>query len=231
MSTPPSSRRTPSAATIRAFAPISSAANALAASPATSSRRKPHYSARRLRSRKRSIIPTASRMRCTIAASATSLAAIARPPSRPPIARWRWRKSLGCCRGARAACCLAGWATAVGSGVAEAARLIDAEIDNATAAGPLPQYYLGLAAEVLLAAGRPADGLGSSRPCDRRHRRARRRFLPAGNLSFARRVPAGARPRQQGRGAIGLRDRSRHCQAPRRSRLRAPRRDLNFRDH
>jgi tetratricopeptide (TPR) repeat protein len=26
-------------------------------------------------------------------------------------------------------------------------------------AGPLPQYYLGLAAEVLLAAGRPADGL------------------------------------------------------------------------
>ena len=25
--------------------------------------------------------------------------------------------------------------------------------------GPLPQYYLGLAAEVLLAAGRPADGL------------------------------------------------------------------------
>ena len=54
---------------------------------------------------------------------------------------------------------LTGWATAVGSGVADAARLVDAEIDNATAAGPLPQYYLGLAAEVLLAAGRPADGL------------------------------------------------------------------------
>ena len=36
-------------------------------------------------------------------------------------------------------------------------RLVDAEIDNATAAGPLPQYYLGLAAEVLLAAGRPTD--------------------------------------------------------------------------
>jgi class 3 adenylate cyclase/tetratricopeptide (TPR) repeat protein len=53
---------------------------------------------------------------------------------------------------------LAGWATAIGSGVADAARLIDAEIDNANA-GPLPQYYLGLAAEVLLAAGRPADGL------------------------------------------------------------------------
>jgi tetratricopeptide (TPR) repeat protein len=54
---------------------------------------------------------------------------------------------------------LAGWATASGSGVADAARLIDAEIGNATAVGPLPQYYLGLAAEVLLAAGRPADGL------------------------------------------------------------------------
>jgi tetratricopeptide (TPR) repeat protein len=54
---------------------------------------------------------------------------------------------------------LTGWATAIGSGVADAARLIDAEIDKATAGGPLPQYYLGLAAEVLLAAGRPADGL------------------------------------------------------------------------
>src|SRR5580704_13182514 len=54
---------------------------------------------------------------------------------------------------------LAGWATAVGSGIADAARLVDAEIGNATTVGPLPQYYLGLAAEVLLAAGRPADGL------------------------------------------------------------------------
>jgi class 3 adenylate cyclase/tetratricopeptide (TPR) repeat protein len=54
---------------------------------------------------------------------------------------------------------LAAWATAIGSGVADAARVIDAEIGNATAVGPLPQYYLGLAAEVLLAAGRPADGL------------------------------------------------------------------------
>jgi tetratricopeptide (TPR) repeat protein len=52
------------------------------------------------------------------------------------------------------------WATAIGSGVADAVRRIDAEIDNATAVGPLPQYYLGLAAEVLLAAGQPADGLG-----------------------------------------------------------------------
>jgi predicted ATPase len=54
---------------------------------------------------------------------------------------------------------LASWATAVGSGIAGAARLIDAELGNATAIGPLPQYYLGLAAEVLLAAGQPADGL------------------------------------------------------------------------
>ena len=54
---------------------------------------------------------------------------------------------------------LKGWASAVGPAVAAAARLIDGEIDKATAAGPVPQYYLGLAAEVRLAAGRPADGL------------------------------------------------------------------------
>ncbi len=54
---------------------------------------------------------------------------------------------------------LRGWATAVGSGVADAARVIDAELGAATAAGPLPQYYLAVAAEVMLAAGRPADGL------------------------------------------------------------------------
>jgi predicted ATPase/class 3 adenylate cyclase len=54
---------------------------------------------------------------------------------------------------------VASWATAIGSGIAAAARVIDAEIGNGTAVGPLPQYYLGLAAEVLLSAGRPADGL------------------------------------------------------------------------
>jgi class 3 adenylate cyclase/tetratricopeptide (TPR) repeat protein len=54
---------------------------------------------------------------------------------------------------------LRAWATATGSGVTDAARQIDAEIDKATASGPLPQYYMGLAADVLLAAGRPADGL------------------------------------------------------------------------
>ena len=51
------------------------------------------------------------------------------------------------------------WASALGSGVADAARQIEAQIDKATAAGPVPQYYLGLAAEILLSAGRPADGL------------------------------------------------------------------------
>ena len=45
---------------------------------------------------------------------------------------------------------LVGWATASYAAAAEAVRLIDTEIANATAAGPLPQYYLGLAAEVLL---------------------------------------------------------------------------------
>jgi len=54
---------------------------------------------------------------------------------------------------------LMAWATALGSGVAEAAQIIDSEIDKATAAGPLPQYYLGFAGEVLLAAGRSAEGL------------------------------------------------------------------------
>jgi class 3 adenylate cyclase/tetratricopeptide (TPR) repeat protein len=55
---------------------------------------------------------------------------------------------------------LVGWATAVGVTAIDAVRLIDAEIANATAAGPLPQYYLGLAADVLLAAGRPSEALG-----------------------------------------------------------------------
>ncbi len=54
---------------------------------------------------------------------------------------------------------LVGWANATGSAASEAARLIDAEIDNATRVGPVPQIYLGVAGEVLLAAGRPADGL------------------------------------------------------------------------
>jgi class 3 adenylate cyclase/tetratricopeptide (TPR) repeat protein len=51
------------------------------------------------------------------------------------------------------------WANAVGAGIADAARLVDAEIVSATASGPLPQYFIGLAAEVLLGAGRAADAL------------------------------------------------------------------------
>ena len=51
------------------------------------------------------------------------------------------------------------WAEAVGSSAAGAARIVEAEIDHATKVGLLPQYFLGLAGEVLLAAGRPADGL------------------------------------------------------------------------
>ena len=53
-----------------------------------------------------------------------------------------------------------GWASAVGPGAIEAARLIDSQIGSATSAGPVPQLYLGLAAEVMLAAGRPVDALG-----------------------------------------------------------------------
>ena len=48
---------------------------------------------------------------------------------------------------------------AVGPGISEAARMMDDGIESAVVVGTLPQYYLGLAAEVLLAAGRAADGL------------------------------------------------------------------------
>ena len=54
---------------------------------------------------------------------------------------------------------LVAWATAIGGAVAEAARLIDAEIGQATSASPAVIYNLGLAAEVLLAANRPGDGI------------------------------------------------------------------------
>ena len=52
-----------------------------------------------------------------------------------------------------------GWASAEGLGVADAAQVVDAHIGNATSVGPVPQLYLGLAAEVMLAAGRPVDAL------------------------------------------------------------------------
>jgi len=54
---------------------------------------------------------------------------------------------------------LTAWASAAGSGIADAAGLIDAKIAAASAAGPVPQYYLGVAADVLLAAARARDAL------------------------------------------------------------------------
>jgi predicted ATPase/class 3 adenylate cyclase len=53
---------------------------------------------------------------------------------------------------------LMAWATALGGGLKDSARVFDSEIDTATATGPLPHYYLALAGDVLLAAGRPAEG-------------------------------------------------------------------------
>ena len=41
----------------------------------------------------------------------------------------------------------------------DAVQLIESEINNATTVSPVPEYYLGLAAEVMLAVGRPADRL------------------------------------------------------------------------
>jgi tetratricopeptide (TPR) repeat protein len=54
---------------------------------------------------------------------------------------------------------LVAWATALGGAAADAARIVDAEIDQATSTSPAVIYYLGLTAEVLLAANRPADGI------------------------------------------------------------------------
>jgi predicted ATPase len=52
------------------------------------------------------------------------------------------------------------WAEATtGAGLAKAAQIFDAEIDNVIAVGTVPQYFLGLASETLLDAGRPTDGL------------------------------------------------------------------------
>jgi tetratricopeptide (TPR) repeat protein len=54
---------------------------------------------------------------------------------------------------------LGAWADAIGEGAASSSRVVDAEIENAAAVGPLPQYYRGLAAEIFLATGRPVDAL------------------------------------------------------------------------
>jgi hypothetical protein len=54
---------------------------------------------------------------------------------------------------------LAAWVDGIGDGATAASRVMDAEIANAAAIGPLPQYYRGLAAEIFVRTGRPADGL------------------------------------------------------------------------
>jgi class 3 adenylate cyclase/tetratricopeptide (TPR) repeat protein len=54
---------------------------------------------------------------------------------------------------------LVAWATAMGGAVTDAARLIEAEIEQATSAGSVVIYNLALAAEVMLAANRPRDGI------------------------------------------------------------------------
>ncbi len=54
---------------------------------------------------------------------------------------------------------LAAWVDGIDDSAGAAARVMDAEIENAAAVGPLPQYYRGLAAEIFLAGGRPADAL------------------------------------------------------------------------
>ena len=120
---------------------------------ATCNRRAQH-SRKRLPWPKCSTIPTASLMGSTMPASVTSLAATARPPYAAAHRAAALAEKFGLLPWRASSLILAGWATAIGAGVADAARLIDAEIGKATAVGPLPQYYLGLAAEVLLAAGR-----------------------------------------------------------------------------
>ncbi len=54
---------------------------------------------------------------------------------------------------------LVAWATAMGGAAADAGRLIDAEMEQMTSASAAVIYNLALAAEVLLAANRPSDGI------------------------------------------------------------------------
>jgi hypothetical protein len=54
---------------------------------------------------------------------------------------------------------LVAWATAMDGAAADAARLIDAEIEQAASTATAMIYNLTLAAEVLLAANRPGDGM------------------------------------------------------------------------
>jgi predicted ATPase/class 3 adenylate cyclase len=55
---------------------------------------------------------------------------------------------------------LLAWAQATTeAGLAKAAQIFDTEIEKAIALAAVPQYFLGLASETFLDAGRPADGL------------------------------------------------------------------------
>ena len=118
---------------------------------------------------------------------------------------------------------LVGWASATGSGTADAVRLIEAEIAAATAVGPLPQYYLGCR-RGSIAGRRPARGRACpSRPGHRLDRPAGHRQLFAGNLPPAGPVLAGARPRSQAGGAVAFRNCRRDRQTPGRHHARAPR--------
>ncbi len=103
------------------------------------------YRARRLRLPKRSIIPTAWRTGSTISASAISSSAIVMPPSRPRSRAAALAEKFGLLPWRASSLLLTAWATAVGAGVADAARLIDARNRQGdTPSGPLPQYYPGL---------------------------------------------------------------------------------------
>ena len=99
---------------------------------------------------------------------------------------------------------LTGWATAVGSGVADAARLIDAEIDNATATGPVAAILSGLGGRSSAGCWPAGRWPCSSRPCHCGDRRTRHRILSAGDLSvawrmFARRSAAETRMKRDRR--------------------------------
>ena len=51
------------------------------------------------------------------------------------------------------------WANAVGSGVHGSVRIVEAEIERAIAQTPLALYLTGLCADIMIAAGRPSEGI------------------------------------------------------------------------
>jgi tetratricopeptide (TPR) repeat protein len=54
---------------------------------------------------------------------------------------------------------VAAWAGANGGDIADAMKTVEGEVDLAVSAGPVPLFNFGLAAEVMLIGGRPAEGL------------------------------------------------------------------------